>query len=193
MIHSNTSQTQNIFIYFSVFDQSIIPSTSGLFFYPQGVGSDPHTALALPPDSKLAKEKADEPSFEPFDSDEMTIRIGRAGPLSGKPPFIYPHHLLPSAITTLYTAIAASASHLFCFNSGEKVSDTKKLKVSHKCMTAGCQCKTLLESSLMAPVFIFLFTFFITCSLCYFLGVLPTLNPVNHDSSLEITPWFQVH
>ncbi|XP_026207634.1 zinc transporter ZIP11 isoform X2 [Anabas testudineus] len=42
-----------------------------------GVGSDPHTALALPPDSKLAKEKADEPSFEPFDSDEMTIRIDK--------------------------------------------------------------------------------------------------------------------
>ncbi|XP_054455077.1 zinc transporter ZIP11-like isoform X1 [Anoplopoma fimbria] len=48
-----------------------------------GVGADPHTALALTPDSKLDKERADEPSFQPFDSDEMTIRIGRAGPLSG--------------------------------------------------------------------------------------------------------------
>lgn len=67
---------------------------SGLNFYPQGVGADPHIALALPPDSKLAKEKADEPLFQTFDSDEMTIRIGRTGPLSGKPPFIYPHHLL---------------------------------------------------------------------------------------------------
>ncbi|XP_054455078.1 zinc transporter ZIP11-like isoform X2 [Anoplopoma fimbria] len=41
-----------------------------------GVGADPHTALALTPDSKLDKERADEPSFQPFDSDEMTIRIG---------------------------------------------------------------------------------------------------------------------
>ena len=54
-------------------------------YHRQGVGADPHTALALPPDSKLAKEKAEAPSFQPADSDEMTIRIGRAGPLSGKP------------------------------------------------------------------------------------------------------------
>ncbi|XP_047465497.1 zinc transporter ZIP11-like isoform X1 [Mugil cephalus] len=46
-----------------------------------GVGTDPHTALALPPESKLAKE---EPLFHLSDSDEMTIRIGRAGPLSDK-------------------------------------------------------------------------------------------------------------
>ncbi|XP_059180617.1 zinc transporter ZIP11-like isoform X1 [Centropristis striata] len=46
-----------------------------------GVGADPQAALALPPESKLTKEKADEPSF---DSDEMTIRIGRAGPHSDK-------------------------------------------------------------------------------------------------------------
>ncbi|XP_071763557.2 zinc transporter ZIP11 isoform X1 [Centroberyx gerrardi] len=45
-----------------------------------GVGADPHTALALPPDSKLAKEKAEEPS----DPEEMSIRIGRAGPLPDK-------------------------------------------------------------------------------------------------------------
>ncbi|GLD57714.1 zinc transporter ZIP11 isoform X1, partial [Lates japonicus] len=44
-----------------------------------GVGADPHTALALPPDSKL---KAEQPLFQHLDSDEMTIRIGRAGPLS---------------------------------------------------------------------------------------------------------------
>ncbi|KAM6898825.1 zinc transporter ZIP11 isoform 1-T2 [Lycodopsis pacificus] len=49
-----------------------------------GVGADPHIALALPPESKLAREKADEPSFQHLDSDEMTIRIGRAGPLSDK-------------------------------------------------------------------------------------------------------------
>ncbi|XP_039990987.1 zinc transporter ZIP11-like isoform X3 [Xiphias gladius] len=49
-----------------------------------GVGADPHTALALSPDSKLAKEKAEQPSFQLLDSDEMTIRIGRAGPLSDK-------------------------------------------------------------------------------------------------------------
>ncbi|KAM8730209.1 zinc transporter ZIP11 isoform 3-T3 [Acanthopagrus schlegelii] len=48
-----------------------------------GVGSDPHIALALPPESKLAKEKAGEPSF-PLSDEEMTIRIGRAGPLSDK-------------------------------------------------------------------------------------------------------------
>lgn len=63
------------------------------FSHPQGVGADPHIALALPPESKLAKEKAGEPSF-PLSDEEMTIRIGRAGPLSGKPPFIYPHQRL---------------------------------------------------------------------------------------------------
>ncbi|KAM6897437.1 zinc transporter ZIP11 isoform 2-T3 [Xenentodon cancila] len=42
-----------------------------------GVGTDPHTAFALPPDSKMAKEKADEPSFQFLDSDEMTIRIDK--------------------------------------------------------------------------------------------------------------------
>ncbi|KAI3365444.1 hypothetical protein L3Q82_010526 [Scortum barcoo] len=60
-----------------------------------GVGTDPHTALAMPPGSKLAKEKAEDPSFQHSDSDEMTIRIGRAGPLSGKPPIVYPHRLFP--------------------------------------------------------------------------------------------------
>ncbi|AWP17299.1 Zinc transporter SLC39A11 isoform 2 [Scophthalmus maximus] len=49
-----------------------------------GVGADPHTALALSPDSKLAKEKAEQPSFQLPDSDELTVRIGRAGPLSDK-------------------------------------------------------------------------------------------------------------
>ncbi|XP_033988836.1 zinc transporter ZIP11-like isoform X1 [Trematomus bernacchii] len=49
-----------------------------------GVGADPHISLALPPDAKLGKEKADEPSFGHLDSDEMTIRIGRSGPLSDK-------------------------------------------------------------------------------------------------------------
>lgn len=50
--------------------------------------------MALPPESKVVKQKAEEPSFQHLD-EEMTIRIGRAGPLSGKPPFIYPHQLLP--------------------------------------------------------------------------------------------------
>ncbi|XP_071317877.1 zinc transporter ZIP11-like isoform X1 [Trachinotus anak] len=47
-----------------------------------GVGADPHIALALSPESKLAKEEAEQNSFQ--DIDEMTIRIGRAGPLSDK-------------------------------------------------------------------------------------------------------------
>lgn len=64
-----------------------------IFFHPQGIGADPHIALALPPESKLVKEKAEDPSFQHLNTDEMTIRIGRAGPLSGKPPFIYPHQL----------------------------------------------------------------------------------------------------
>lgn len=59
----------------------------------QGVGADPHFAMALPLDSKMAKEKAEESSFQHLD-EEMSIRIGRTGPLSGKPPFIYPHQLL---------------------------------------------------------------------------------------------------
>ncbi|XP_017271580.1 zinc transporter ZIP11 isoform X2 [Kryptolebias marmoratus] len=42
-----------------------------------GVGSDPHTAFALPPDSKLAKEKAEDPASQLPDSDEMTIRIDK--------------------------------------------------------------------------------------------------------------------
>ncbi|XP_028989276.1 zinc transporter ZIP11-like isoform X2 [Betta splendens] len=42
-----------------------------------GVGSDPHTALALAPDSKLLKGEADGPSFQPLDPDEMTIRIDK--------------------------------------------------------------------------------------------------------------------
>ncbi|XP_051795200.1 zinc transporter ZIP11 isoform X4 [Acanthochromis polyacanthus] len=58
-----------------------------------GVGTDPHTTLALPLDSKLAKEKEEEPSFQQLESDEMTIRIDktengdvyqrRRGPYSG--------------------------------------------------------------------------------------------------------------
>ncbi|XP_063749227.1 zinc transporter ZIP11-like isoform X2 [Eleginops maclovinus] len=42
-----------------------------------GVGADPHISLALPPDNKLDKEKADESSFQHLDSDEMTIRIDK--------------------------------------------------------------------------------------------------------------------
>uniref|UniRef100_A0A3Q4ANZ1 Zinc transporter ZIP11 n=1 Tax=Mola mola TaxID=94237 RepID=A0A3Q4ANZ1_MOLML len=48
-----------------------------------GVGADPHFAMALPLDSKMAKEKAEESSFQHLD-EEMSIRIGRTGPLSDK-------------------------------------------------------------------------------------------------------------
>nr|XP_046234155.1 zinc transporter ZIP11-like isoform X2 [Scatophagus argus] len=41
-----------------------------------GVGADPHIALTLPPESKQAKEKAEEPSFQLLD-EEMTIRIDK--------------------------------------------------------------------------------------------------------------------
>lgn len=43
-----------------------------------GVGADPHISLALPPDAKLERERADEPSFRHLDSDEMTIRIDKS-------------------------------------------------------------------------------------------------------------------
>lgn len=49
-----------------------------------GVGTDPHSALALPSDSKWHKEKAEDPPFQFLDSDDMTISIGRAGHLSDK-------------------------------------------------------------------------------------------------------------
>ncbi|XP_067344683.1 zinc transporter ZIP11-like isoform X2 [Channa argus] len=42
-----------------------------------GVGADPHIALAISPDSKMAKEKVDEPLFQLLDSDEMSIRIDK--------------------------------------------------------------------------------------------------------------------
>ncbi|XP_033468139.1 zinc transporter ZIP11 isoform X2 [Epinephelus lanceolatus] len=42
-----------------------------------GVGADPHISLALPPESKLSKQKVEEPSFQFLDSDEMTIRIDK--------------------------------------------------------------------------------------------------------------------
>uniref|UniRef100_A0A1A8CZI2 Zinc transporter ZIP11 n=2 Tax=Nothobranchius kadleci TaxID=1051664 RepID=A0A1A8CZI2_NOTKA len=48
-----------------------------------GVGSDPHTALALPPDSKLAKEKEEQLFLLPG-SEGTVIGIGRSGPLSDK-------------------------------------------------------------------------------------------------------------
>ncbi|XP_008436202.1 zinc transporter ZIP11 isoform X1 [Poecilia reticulata] len=49
-----------------------------------GVCADPQAALALPRDSKLGKEKAEDPLFQLPDPDEMTIRIGRAGPVTDK-------------------------------------------------------------------------------------------------------------
>ncbi|KAM3859786.1 zinc transporter ZIP11 [Diretmus argenteus] len=48
-----------------------------------GVGSDPHVALALSPESNPAKQKAESP-FPPSDSEEMSIRIGRAGSVPDK-------------------------------------------------------------------------------------------------------------
>ncbi|XP_049419909.1 zinc transporter ZIP11-like isoform X2 [Epinephelus fuscoguttatus] len=42
-----------------------------------GVGADPHISLALPPESKLSKQKVEDPSFQFLDSDEMTIRIDK--------------------------------------------------------------------------------------------------------------------
>uniref|UniRef100_A0A673APT0 Zinc transporter ZIP11 n=2 Tax=Sphaeramia orbicularis TaxID=375764 RepID=A0A673APT0_9TELE len=42
-----------------------------------GVGGDPHMAIALPPESKLTKEKEEEPSPPLTDADEMTIRIDK--------------------------------------------------------------------------------------------------------------------
>lgn len=49
-----------------------------------GVGGDPHMALALPPESKLNKEEEPSSLTPPTDADEMTIRIGRAGPHTDK-------------------------------------------------------------------------------------------------------------
>ncbi|XP_030610747.1 zinc transporter ZIP11 isoform X2 [Archocentrus centrarchus] len=42
-----------------------------------GVGTDPHTAFALSPDSKMHKEKAEDPPFQLLDSDNMTISIDK--------------------------------------------------------------------------------------------------------------------
>lgn len=42
-----------------------------------GVGTDPHTALALSPDPKSAKEKVEEPTLQYLDSAEMSIRIDK--------------------------------------------------------------------------------------------------------------------
>ncbi|XP_060884035.1 zinc transporter ZIP11-like [Labrus mixtus] len=43
-----------------------------------GVGADPHTALAVPPESKLVKEKSEEAQFQAWNKeDDMTIRIDK--------------------------------------------------------------------------------------------------------------------
>ncbi|KAM9837644.1 zinc transporter ZIP11 [Aulostomus maculatus] len=42
-----------------------------------GVGADPHLALTCPPESKLVKEKDEEPSSSLLDSEEMSIRIDK--------------------------------------------------------------------------------------------------------------------
>ncbi|XP_007560699.1 zinc transporter ZIP11 isoform X1 [Poecilia formosa] len=49
-----------------------------------GICIDPQAALALPRDSKVGKEKDEDPLFQLPDPDEMTIRIGRAGPVTDK-------------------------------------------------------------------------------------------------------------
>lgn len=67
------------------------------FCHLQGVGADPHFVFALPHDAKQMKEKAEEPSL-PLLNEEMSIRIGRAGTLSGKPPFMYPHQPLKNVL-----------------------------------------------------------------------------------------------
>ncbi|XP_034563900.1 zinc transporter ZIP11-like isoform X2 [Notolabrus celidotus] len=41
-----------------------------------GVSDDPHSALALPSESKVVKEKSEEP-LQPWDTDEMSIRIDK--------------------------------------------------------------------------------------------------------------------
>lgn len=59
------------------------------FFFLQGVETDPHLALTLPPDAKPAKAKVEDPVALPT-TEELSIRIGRGGAHSGKPPFIHP-------------------------------------------------------------------------------------------------------
>lgn len=67
------------------------------FCHLQGVGTDPYFAFTLPHDAKQMKEKAEHASLQQLD-EEMSIRIGRAGTLSGKPPFMYPHQPLQSVL-----------------------------------------------------------------------------------------------
>lgn len=61
--------------------------------------TDPHLALTLPADTKPAKEKMEDP-VAPLTTEELSIRIGRAGAHSGKPHFIHPS-----------SAISAKAKH----------------------------------------------------------------------------------
>lgn len=83
--------------YFTYFHSKLHCNVLHSFCHLQGVGTDPHLAFALPHDSKQTKEKAEDPSLQQLD-EEMSIRIGRAGTLSGKPPFMYPHQLLQSVL-----------------------------------------------------------------------------------------------
>lgn len=68
--------------------------------FPQGVETDPHLALTLPPDAKPTKAKVEDPVAPPT-SEELSIRIGRGSAQSGKPPFIRPS-----------SAISAKADHI---------------------------------------------------------------------------------
>lgn len=104
LVRSVTEMNYVVFLkscYFSIWwlrSNPIWPDlcVSVFFCRHQGVCTDPHAALALPRDSKLGKEKAEDPLLQLPDSDEMTIRIGRAGPVTGKPP--HPLHIPTSAV-----------------------------------------------------------------------------------------------
>lgn len=54
---------------------------------------DPHMALALPSDVKMAKEKKKN-SMAGLEEEDLSIRIGRTGVHSGKLLFTYPHSAL---------------------------------------------------------------------------------------------------
>uniref|UniRef100_A0A8C2B887 Uncharacterized protein n=1 Tax=Cyprinus carpio TaxID=7962 RepID=A0A8C2B887_CYPCA len=66
-----------------------------IYFYFQGVGTDPHMALVLPSDAKHAKEKKKSSMAGLSEEEEqLSIRIGRAGVHSGKLFFTDPQSAL---------------------------------------------------------------------------------------------------
>ncbi len=83
--------------------------------FPQGFGMDPHVALALPSDAKLAKEKK-KSSMAGLseEEEELSIRIGRAGVHSGKLFFTNPHVCSPELpITQLHWWLSLGPFWLF--------------------------------------------------------------------------------